>query len=181
MNLCPPSPAPRREPLENILWKHVDELKANGYNPNVVFSPELRLLERSILATGWVQPILITPKGTIIDGFHRWSLSRESKDMQRRWGGLVPCAVVDVAEWEAMLLTIRMNRAKGSHVAFRMASIIQALVNVHGIAPEQVALEMGAGRDEVDLLLQEGVFEAKDIANYKYSKAWYPKETTHGG
>ena len=77
-----------------------------------------------------------------------------------------------------MLLTIRINRAKGSHIAFKMSSIVQELIDVHKLDPMEVAKEIGANRDEIDLLYKKGVFEAKDIKNYKYSKAWYPIETT---
>ena len=74
------------------------------------------------------------------------------------------------------MLTIIINRAKGSHVAFRMSNIIRELIDEHDIDPQQIAKEIGANKDEVDLLYKEGVFEARDIKNYRYSKAWYPKE-----
>lgn len=164
------------EPLENIEWKHWKELVANAWNPNVVFTPELRLLERSILLTGWVQPILASKEGYIIDGFHRWSLTRDSAAMNERWGGLCPVAVLDVPKPQAMILTVRMNRAKGSHVAARMADMVKELMDQHGMLREELAQEIGATLDEIDLLHQEGVFTHKDIANYRYSKAWVPKE-----
>ena len=70
------------EPIENIQWLDAEKLNANDYNPNAVFTPELRLLERSILKTGWVQPVLANRDLIIIDGFHRWMLTRESKKLQ---------------------------------------------------------------------------------------------------
>ena len=113
-----------REPISRIEWREAASLKANNYNPNCVFTPELRLLERSILLTGFVQPILITADGTIIDGFHRVMLSLDSSVLRARYSGKVPCAVLDVPRDKAMVLTIRMNRAKGSHVAVRMSEIV---------------------------------------------------------
>ena len=65
------------DPINNIEWLDANELDGNDYYPNVVFTPELKLLELSILKTGWVQPILISRDKIIIDGFHRWSLSKE--------------------------------------------------------------------------------------------------------
>jgi ParB-like chromosome segregation protein Spo0J len=165
------------DPISNIEWRDAMTLDANDYNPNVVFSPEMALLERSLLLTGWVQPILITKDGTIIDGFHRTTLSRQSKAIIARWGGKVPCAVLDVPREEAMILTIRMNRAKGSHVAVRMSKIIHELIDTHHYDPAEIALEIGATKEEVDLLYQDDVFEAKKIHDWTYSKAWYPKET----
>lgn len=167
--------SPKREPLEAIEWRAAAELNANDYNPNVVFTPELRLLERSILLTGWVQPVLITDDGTIIDGFHRVTLSQRSKPLMARYGGLVPCAVLDLTRPEAMALTVRINRAKGSHVAVRMAELVKELVHEHGQSQEWVAEQIGATKDEVELLLQESVFKARNLAGAPYSKAWIPK------
>lgn len=164
------------EPISNIEWRLATELNANDYNPNVVFTPEMRLLEKNILMTGWVQAILVTKDGTIIDGFHRTMLARDSKALQAKYAGHVPCAVVDISRPEAMMLTIRINRAKGTHVAVRMSEIVRELIDVHHVSPEQVATEIGATPDEIDLLRQDGVFKMKNIAGYVYSKAWYPKE-----
>lgn len=165
------------EPLMNIEWRDSRTLNANDYNPNVVFNQELRLLERSIMLTGWVQPILITKDGTIIDGFHRSRLSQESKQLINKYNYLCPCAVLDVPREQAMVLTIRMNRAKGSHVALRMSHIVHELIDDLKMPPEQVAQEIGATKAEVDLLYQDNVFTMKGIKDYKYSKAWYPAES----
>lgn len=165
------------EPLEQIQWLHHSKLTANNYNPNVVFTPELKLLERSILLSGWVQPVLAAKDMTIIDGFHRWRLSRDSEAMHRRWGGLLPVAVLDVDRAHAMILTVRMNRAKGSHIAVRMHEMVRELIDTHKLDKQELAGEIGATPEEIDLLYQEGVFTHKNIANYKYSKSWVPKES----
>jgi ParB-like chromosome segregation protein Spo0J len=170
-----------KDPISRIEWRDVDSLQSNSWNPNVVFSPEMALLERSILLTGWIQPILVATDGTIIDGFHRATLSKQSKALRERYVGMVPCAVLDVPREQAMILTIRMNRAKGSHVAVRMSAIVHELIDVHHFDPAQIAVEIGATRDEVDLLYQDNVFEARDIANWTWSKAWYPRETGKRG
>ena len=126
--------------------------------------------------TGWVQPILVAPDGTIIDGFHRWRLALDSEALRKRYSGKVPCAVLDVPRDKAMMLTIRMNRAKGSHVAVRMSEIVRELIDVHHCDPQEVAIELGATKDEIDLLYQDGIFKMKNIEGYRYSKAWYPAE-----
>jgi ParB-like chromosome segregation protein Spo0J len=165
------------EPLEHVEWMHASELDANDYNPNVVFTPELRLLERSILMTGWVQPVLVRKEGlTIIDGFHRWRLSQDSKPLVARYKGKLPVVALPVDRTDAMLLTIRMNRAKGTHIAVAMSKIVRELIDVHGYEPVQIAAEIGATRDEIELLHQDGIFKAKGLDDYKYSPAWYPAE-----
>jgi ParB-like chromosome segregation protein Spo0J len=166
------------DPIDRIEWRLAGELNANDYNPNIVFGPELRLLELSLVRTGWVQPILITrADATIIDGYHRVRLAQDSKALRKKYQGKVPCAVLEIDRAAAMMLTIRMNRAKGSHVAVRMSEIIHELVDQHGVDPQQIAVEIGATPEEITLLYQDGVFKMKNIENYAYSKAWYPIET----
>lgn len=163
------------EPVDNIRWVPADTLDANTWNPNRVHLAELRLLERSLLSTGWLQPLLVNPDRLIIDGFHRWRLSQDSDAVRARWKGKVPVAVLDVDKPTAMLMTIRINRAKGTHVAVEMSSIVRELIEEHGLARDLIAAEIGGTTDEVNLLAQEGVFSHKQIAKWAYSQAWYPK------
>lgn len=163
------------QPISNIEWRGADDLKANEYNPNMVLTQELKLLEHSILKNGWLHPILITADGTIIDGFHRWALSRSSKAIRAMTGGRVPCVVLPISEPERMLLTIRINRAKGVHAAVKMSDIIKKLVNTYGYTMPAICEGIGATKDEVELLMAEDVFKALKIPEHQYSKAWYPK------
>jgi hypothetical protein len=167
----------RVEPIDRVVWMAANKLDANDYNPNVVFTPELRLLERSILTTGWVQPLLINPDSIIIDGFHRWRLSLDSEVLRKQYKGLVPCCIIRVDRPHAMLLTIRMNRAKGAHVAVRMSDVVRRLLNEYDMDPAEIAGEIGATLDEIELLSQENIFKNKNLASYKYSRAWTPRET----
>jgi ParB-like chromosome segregation protein Spo0J len=164
----------KQEPINNIVWRKSSELKANDYNPNIVFNSELKLLERSIMLTGWVQPILIDGEDNIIDGFHRWSLSKESRRLKKKYASKVPCAVIDVPRYKAMVMTIRMNRAKGTHIALKMKDIIIELLDVHKCDRQEVADEIGATLAEVDLLYQSTIFKSKGLDKYRYSKAWVP-------
>lgn len=166
-----------KDPIDNIQWMPATDLKANDWNPNRVFSPELRLLELNLLTIGWVQPILANTNLLVIDGFHRWRLSQDSKQITARWGGKVPVAVLEMDDDEAMALTVRMNRAKGTHTAIHMHKLVARLLHEHSWTRERVSKAIGATLKEVDVLAKEGVFAMKDIANWAYSKAWYPIET----
>lgn len=166
----------RTDPIDNIEWVHVDELQSNAWNPNNVMRSELRLIERSILQQGWIQPILVSPEGYIIDGYHRWSMSRDSKALKRAYGGLVPVARLDVSEAEARIITVRINRAKGTHQAFLMSHLVRELIDDFGMPPQDVARELGATSEEVDRLYGENVFVHRDLANAPYSRAWVPEE-----
>jgi hypothetical protein len=88
----------------------------------------------------------------------------------------VPCCVLNISEAERKLLTIRINRAKGTHVAFKMADIMKDLVHNHELDKSYIAQSIGANLAEIDLLLMEGVFSKMDISKHEYSKAWIPKK-----
>lgn len=165
------------EPVENIQWIPVDELKANHYNPNRVMNAEMNLIEKSILKTGWIQPILVNRNKVIIDGFHRWTLSRLSTQLRDIYHGTVPCCVLDVSDAEAMIITVRINRAKGTHLAFRMADYVKEIVQKHGIPIDQLARDIGATFEEVQLLMTSDIFEERDVQNWAYSEAWVPAES----
>ncbi|WP_198428778.1 ParB N-terminal domain-containing protein [Nocardia bovistercoris] len=163
-------------PIDHIQWIPADTLDPNVWNPNRVHKPELRLLERSLLSTGWIQPLMVSRERIIIDGFHRWRLSQDSAAVRKRWRGRVPVAVLDVDRPTAMLMTIRINRAKGTHAAIEMSAIVRELLETHHMDPAQIAQEIGGTRAEVDLLAQEDVFAARGINKWAYSPAWYPKD-----
>lgn len=165
------------EPLHKVIWIAAADLRANSWNPNRVFKQELKLLERSLLYSGWIQPLLVTESGLVIDGFHRWRLSQDSTEIVKRWRGMVPCSVMALPDDEAMALTVRINRAKGTHSAVDMHKLVASLVADWGWRPERVAEEIGASLEEVDLLCKEGVFAQKNISAWSYSAAWYPGES----
>lgn len=169
------------DPIDKITWIPTGDLSANWWNPNRVHKAELRLLERSLLTTGWIQPILANPAGLIIDGFHRWRLSQDSKQVKARWKGKIPVAILDVDEPTAMAITVRINRAKGTHVAVEMHRLVHSLLTDHGWEIQQVAQEIGASREEVEILAQDGLFAAKKVSQWAYSQAWYPAEGPYGG
>ena len=162
-------------PISKIQWVDVNKLTANDYNPNVVFNKEMELLKFSILKQGWIQPILVTDKFVIIDGFHRASIVKVDKEVNKMTNGKVPVVIMNLSEPERMLLTIRINRAKGSHVAVKMSDIIKSLVKDYGVPIKNICEEIGATKDEVELLLLKDVFDKYKIdKNSKYSRAWIP-------
>ena len=164
-------------PISKIEWVDVDKLQANDYNPNVVFSKEMELLKLSILKNGWIQPILVTHEYVIIDGFHRASLAKADKRVREFTGGKVPVVIMELNEPERMLLTIRINRAKGSHIAIKMSDLIKKVVNDYGMPIDEICRQIGATKDEVELLLMDDVFKKFDITKEtKYSKAWIPNK-----
>lgn len=161
------------QPISNVQWVDVSKLSANDYNPNVVLNEEMKLLLFSIRKSGWIQPILVTQDYCIIDGFHRATLAKAHDDITI--DGCVPVVVMPLTEPERMMLTIRINRAKGTHVAIKMSEIIHALVHEHGVPVEAICKGIGATKKEVELLLLDNVFQKKGITEEsEYSKTWKP-------
>lgn len=170
-----------RQPVDNIEWVDVNLLDCNDYNPNYVQSPEMSLLAFSILKQGWIQPILVWPvpggdRFVIIDGFHRHLLCKTNKRVWAMTDGRVPVVKMEMTEAERKLLTIRINRAKGSHAAFKMHEIVVSCIKDHGLSVANVCEAIGADADEVNTLLAEDVFEKKQVDKFNYSRAWVPPQ-----
>jgi ParB-like chromosome segregation protein Spo0J len=166
-----------KDPIDNIIWKPARELWANAWNPNVVFNQELKLLEEGIILLGWLQPILVNPDWMIIDGFHRVQLSISSPRLQQIYAEEVPCAVVDLSIPDAMMMTIRINRAKGQHVAFKMSDLVKTLVEEYQVTQEEMQQKMGMTKSEVALLYDGTLIKRKELQTREYSRAWIPVET----
>lgn len=163
-------------PLSKIQWIDVNKLKANDYNPNVVLTNELKLLQLSMLKNGWIQPVLVTQDYDIIDGFHRSTLCKINKDINKMTDGKVPCVVLNLSKPERILLTVRINRAKGNHIALKMNKLIQELINTYGLSKKYVAENLGATEREIELLLYDDVFDKYKLTEETlYSEAWKPK------
>lgn len=173
-------------PIDNIVWIETDQLFANGWNPNVVLSQEYALIKVSLLAQGWLQPILVSRADNsetdgvseyqIIDGYHRATLAKTDKDVIAAYGTKVPCAVLTLTEAERKILTVRINRAKGSHVAVKMHDLVTSLHADHGVSVADLCVGLGAEKAEIELLLQESIFTKMRIASTAYSRAWTPKQ-----
>jgi len=188
-------------PINNIRWIHTDDLRSNSWNPNHVLGPEFKLIKHSLLTNGWIQPVLVSeevehasdcavhnepasPAGPcdcapttyyeIIDGFHRSTMTKIDKDVAAMSGGRVPAAVLKLSVAERMMLTVRINRAKGSHQASLMHTLIKGLVEDHGVPIEEVCAGIGADRHEIERLMMDNVFVKLDIENHAYSQAWRP-------
>jgi ParB-like chromosome segregation protein Spo0J len=167
------------DPVYHVVPTDVFTLKQNSWNPNTVFNTELALLEESILENRWLHPIIINANGVIIDGYHRHWLAKNSQKIMERDAGLVPCVILDISDREAMMMTVRINRAKGTHGAMPMRDLVRSLIDDYGVTPEEMVEKMGMTESEVGLLYEGSLLKKRNLQNHKYSKAWVPIETTH--
>lgn len=136
------------QPIANVQIVDRTKLKPNDYNPNVVSEDNLRLLEQSILVNGWTLPIVVRPDYTIIDGFHRWTVSGR-EPLLSKLGGKVPVVIVDHKdESEDVYGTITHNRARGTHQLEPMKAIVQRLV-ASGKTVKEIGKQLGMKPEEV--------------------------------
>lgn len=135
-------------PLASLQWVSRDLLKPNDYNPNKVSRENLDLLIQSILTNGWTLPIVVRPDYTIIDGFHRWTVSGE-EPLYTKLKGKVPIVIVRHADKaDDMYGTITHNRARGTHLLGPMKAIIKALVD-EGKSVKEIGKQLGMKPEEI--------------------------------
>ncbi|WHP82021.1 ParB/RepB/Spo0J family partition protein [Edwardsiella anguillarum] len=167
------------EPVDCVLWVKSAELCPNDYNPNVMASPEKKLLQRSLETDGYTQPIVVTEyaKGyAIIDGFHRYSLGKSQPALRKRLNGYLPIALVterSLKPAERIAATIRHNRARGKHQIAAMSAIVQDLYKM-GWGDARISEELGMDADEVLRLKQIGGL-AELFQDNEYNEAWTVK------
>ena len=165
----------KKQPLDKIIWVHRDTLKPNNYNPNKVAPPELNLLKISILEDGWTQPIVINPDNTIVDGFHRWTVSGH-KEIYTLTDGNVPVVIIEPKdENQQQMATIRHNRARGTHGVLEMSNIVTDMVK-KGLSGEEIMKRLMMEKEEVvRLLFRAGIPKSDVFKDSNFSKSWNPK------
>ena len=164
------------EPVDMVYWVPNTTVVANDYNPNSVAPPEMELLERSIDADGYTQPIVSYPREDaieVVDGFHRHRVGKESEIVQKRVKGFLPIVKIKESQTDLnnrMASTIRHNRARGKHKVESMAEIVIELKR-RNWSDKKIGKELGMDADEVLRLTQiQGLTEM--FAQHEFSEAW---------
>jgi ParB-like chromosome segregation protein Spo0J len=164
------------EPVDCVLWLPHEHVQGNDYNPNHVAPPEMRLLERSIAADGYTQPIVAHENGDgveVVDGFHRSQVGKERPRIRERLHGYLPVTLINAQRSDRrdrMAATIRHNRARGKHAVVLMTDLVADLLR-QGWTAEEVAQELGMDTDEVLRFMQQtGIADL--FKGQRYSRAW---------
>ena len=166
----------RGEPVDCVLWVPADDVEANDYNPNVVAPPEMRLLELSIEADGFTQPIVTFPTNghrEVVDGFHRNLVGKRSRKVKGRLNGYLPVTTIRSdrqSREDRIAATIRHNRARGQHQVGDMSEIVVELSR-RNWSDERIGRELGMEPDEV-LRLKQISGLAEMFADREFSEAW---------
>lgn len=166
-----------QSPAYNVRPVPFEKIQANEYNPNAVAPPEMKLLYESIKQDGYTMPIVCFYDAKqdvycIVDGFHRYRIMKEHKDIYDREQGMMPVATIDKSMDERMASTIRHNRARGSHDVDLMSNIVAELHTI-GRSDAWIAKNLGMDLDEI-LRLKQITGLAELFKDEVFTNAWEP-------
>lgn len=166
-------------PVYGVRPVPIGKIHANDYNPNNVAPPEMKLLYRSILEDGYTMPIVCyydrdKDQYIIVDGFHRYRVMLEHRDIYDREHGCLPVSVIDKPIEDRMASTIRHNRARGEHDVELMSAIVADLTK-SGMSDAWIMRNIGMDAEELLRLKQltglQELFRDKD-----FSRSWTTEE-----
>lgn len=168
-----------KSPVYHVIAVPVEKIKPNTYNPNAVAPPEMRLLYDSIKADGYTMPIVCYYDKEediyiIVDGFHRYRIMLEYRDIYEREKGMLPVSVIQKPLDQRMASTIRHNRARGNHNVDLMSNIIKELHEL-GRSDAWISKHLGMDKDEI-LRLKQITGLAALFKDVNFGKAWVPAE-----
>ena len=164
-----------KSPVYNVIAVPIDKVQANDYNPNAVAPPEMELLETSIWEDGYTMPVVCfydaeNDKYIVVDGFHRYTVLKNSKRIFEREKGMLPVSVIDKELGDRMASTIRHNRARGSHNIDLMSNIVSELVEM-GKGDAWICKHIGMSKDEL-LRMKQITGLASLFKNKDFSDSW---------
>jgi ParB family chromosome partitioning protein len=136
------TPVTRNIPIEKIIPNQMQPRKDMG---------DLKELTESIREKGIIEPVIVRPKEghyEIVAGERRYRAAREA--------GLneIPCIEHDIADNEALELSIVENIQRKDLNVFEQAQSIMALAEIYGYSHEEIAKKIGKSRVTVSELIR---------------------------
>lgn len=166
-------------PVLGVQLVNVDDVQGNDYNPNRVAPPEMQLLKLSIRKDGLTMPVVVADDGmdgfVVVDGFHRTTVVKNTKDIRESTGGYLPITKLNKSIEDRITATVRHNMARGTHQVELSANLVVALKK-HNWSNERIGKELGMDADEV-LRLKQITGMAELYEHREYSKSWLPSDT----
>lgn len=159
----------------------LSSLKAPSWGATYLLRPDKILLRSSLIDSGWLQPLIVRREdSTIIDGTKRWDLALSDDKFLQKHGNSVPVVYHEVDEIDAMVLHVRINRARGNSHPVGLSAILKKIVYSGKYTETDLSSIFAMGEDEIDLLLSSGLLKTKNWEKYEYSRAWVPIEVPKG-
>lgn len=168
-----------------IEYVPIDSIKPNPWNPNRQSDHDFELLLRSMEEDGFTQPVVcctVTEEDLeidrlreagyleagdimIVDGEHRWRARRKLGFND------IPITVTPMRAGQAMIATLRHNRARGSEDFDLASDVLRDLQSLGSIAWAQDSLMI----DDVELeRLLSNIEAPAALAAEDYGTAWVP-------
>lgn len=168
-----------QSPVYQVIAVPIEKVVSNTYNPNAVAPPEMSLLYDSIKNDGYTMPIVCyylkdEDLYEIVDGFHRYRVMLEHRDIYEREKGMLPVSVIDKPIEQRMASTIRHNRARGSHDVELMSNIVKELHEL-GRSDAWISKHLGMDKDEI-LRLKQITGLASLFKDVQFGTAWLAEE-----
>lgn len=118
--------------------REISQLKVNPNNPrgDVAIDDSLRELAESIKSQGILQPIVITPDGTIVCGHRRVKACELIAERT------IPCLVRELTEQQQLHIMLIENLQREDLTALQTAKAYQVLVD-HGLSIREIAKATG--------------------------------------
>jgi ParB-like chromosome segregation protein Spo0J len=155
---------------------HYKNVQPASWKTTYIFKPEMKLLTESVLDYGWIAPIVVRKEdSTIIDGFSRWVISQD-KRIVKRDKGIIPVTFVDCDEVDAMIMHVRLNRAKGSTIAKPLSRLLKRIIASKKYDESIIQEALRMTDEEFDLLVDGSLIKTRKLKEHKYSNAWVPVE-----
>jgi len=165
----------------NVQTVPLRSLAPPKWGTTYIMRPEKLLLRVSMLESGWLQPLVAKASdNTLIDGAKRWEMALSDEKFLMKYGHDVPVVFHEVDEIDAMMLHVRLNRAKGNVHPVGLSRMVKAVIASGKYSERDILNKLIMSNDELDLLLNHGLLKKKHWQEHEYSKAWIPVEVAGG-
>ena len=160
----------------NITEVKIENLRPADWRATYMFKPEMRLLADSLADYGFTSPVVARVDGTIIDGFSRWVVAQSDARLRKKFNGLIPVLYVDCDEAEAMIMHVRLNRARGQAIAKQLSRLLKRVARTGKWSDDDIQAAVRMSNDEYDTLIDGSLVKLRALKEHEYSKAWVPVE-----
>lgn len=168
--------AKRLERLK-IQYAPLEKFQPNDYNPNRQSEHDFEMLLNSMREDGFTVPILVVDSGNskfrIVDGEHRWRGAWTLNQEGLEGFDQIPYVLADMSIEQAMISTLRHNKARGSHDIELEADILRDLRELGALDWAIDSLLM----DDVEVQrLLDDIPVPEQLAGVEFSQAWVPEQ-----
>jgi hypothetical protein len=163
-----------KHPVLNVKLISSSLIRDNDYNPNIMASPEYKLLKHSIKKDGLTMPIIVSESNgyihKIIDGSHRVKIIKNNLDIKNSFHSYIPTVSLIHSYSEQITSSVRHNVARGSHQVELTSKLIMKLKQ-SSWNNKKICEELGMDPDEV-LRMQQITGLADAYKDEDFSFAW---------